>query len=191
MRNHTAQRRLDTGTQVVTAEKAGAVLARPAKEGEHIDVWTKNVNFEDSETVHKCEMILNRTDKKGKPVIDEHGHDNSWKMSAEKFDQKYDAVHPDPETGVFKPAGEPQTFVQVGKDISLQAHCGEVQNIQKGGYLNITDPKDVYGIARKEFQETYKVLESQGRDCMAQQRCRRLPEVLGATAPETQSQVDE
>lgn len=155
-----AKSQLVAGAQVVVAEKAGRVLARPAKEGEQIDVWTKNGNFEGSETAHEGEMILTRADDNGQPVLDSYGHNNSWKMSAEKFMAKYDTTHPDPETGAFKPAGAPQTFVQVGKDISLKASWGEVQNIRQGGYLNITDPKDVYGIAREEFQETYKVLRS-------------------------------
>ena len=155
---------VESGALTVEAEKKGAVLARPAKEGEELDVWTKDGNYEGHETAQKGDIILTRADDNGQPVIDENGHTNTWKVSEETFKKKYDTEHQDPETGFVKPAGGTQVFVQTDRDITMMAPWGEMQNIQAGGFLNITDPKDVYGIANEEFNETYKVTGDVTRD---------------------------
>lgn len=148
---------VDAGAEIVTAEKKGAVLARAAIPGEKTDVWTKNGNLESLETAKEDELILTRADDDGRPVVDEHGHVNSWKISRKTFEEKYDAEHP-LETGVYKPAGGPQKFVKLAENVCFIAPWGSPQKIRKGGYLNITDPGDVYGIAEEEFKETYRVV---------------------------------
>ena len=147
----------DKGANEVTAVKSGNVLAREGKPGEVIQVWTKDGNLETTETVKAGQMIVTRAGEDGKPVIDGNGHDNSWVMAKDKFEKKYDVEHRNAD-GTYKPAGSPQTFIEVDKDVEFSAPWGEVQRIRKGGYLNITNPKDVYGIARDEFNETYKAI---------------------------------
>lgn len=31
-------------------------------------------------------------------------------------------------------------------------------NIAAGGYINITNPNDMYGISKRDFEDTYKVI---------------------------------
>ena len=145
-----------SGAEVITARKKGTVLARPAVPGEEIDVWTKNGNYEGHETAGEGELILTSADGQGRPLVDAYGHQNCWKISEKTFREKYDAEHPDPVTGVYRPLGKPQTFVRTDRDISFLAPWGECQNILSGGYLNVTNLKDIYGIAGEEFQETYE-----------------------------------
>lgn len=149
----------DKGANEVTAVKSGNVLAREGKPGEVIQVWTKDGNLETTETVKAGQMIVTRAGEDGKPVIDGNGHDNSWVMAKDKFEKKYDVENRNAD-GTYKPAGSPQTFIEVDKDVEFSAPWGEVQRIRKGGYLNITNPKDVYGIAKDEFSETYKVVSA-------------------------------
>ena len=59
----------------------------------------------------------------------------------------------------YKPKGGPQQFVQIKRDMSVLASWGEVQNIKAGGYLNVTNPTDIYGIGEEEFNNTYKLVE--------------------------------
>ena len=35
--------------------------------------------------------------------------------------------------------------------------------IAAGGYINITDPDDMYGISKRDFDDTYKVVEKDKR----------------------------
>ena len=157
-----ARRLTEAGAPVVTAAKrqdgAGSVLARPAVPGERLTVWTQDGNNEGLEIADEGDVVVTRVDKKGRPVLNKDGNPNTWKMAGDTFKASYDTEHPDPETGAYIPTGGPRRFVQVGKDISFDAHWGGVQNIRKGGYLNITNPDDVFGIAREEFLETYQLM---------------------------------
>ena len=33
-------------------------------------------------------------------------------------------------------------------------------NIAAGGYINITNPDDMYGISERDFEDTYKVVDT-------------------------------
>lgn len=60
--------------------------------------------------------------------------------------------------GLYIPKGGQQKFLEINEDIEFKAPWGEKQTIFSGGYLNITDPKDIYGINEEEFKETYKIV---------------------------------
>ena len=148
---------LDKDAETVVAEKQGMALARVATEPEMITVWTKDGNCEGTETAMPGQVIMTRANDDGTPYVDEYGHTNTWCYSRETFEKKYDTKHPDPETGVYKPAGGPQRFVKLPKPVWFKAPWGKVQII-RNGYLNVTDPHDTYGIALDEFQETYRII---------------------------------
>lgn len=64
----------------------------------------------------------------------------------------------------YRPAGGVQTFMQVKEDIAVMVPWGEngadiPLTIDAGGYLNVTNPDDIYGIAETEFNETYRIIE--------------------------------
>ena len=157
-----AMRMLEGDALTLAAVKKGAVLARRAREGETVDVWTGDGNLEGSEMAGRGDMILTRADEDGSPVTDSRGHTNSWIMAEKDFFAKYEPE--DPESGLHQPAGGLQFFVQAGDNISFRAPWGEIQKIRRGGFLNITKKNDIYGIAREEFEETYQVQEMVGTD---------------------------
>ena len=66
----------------------------------------------------------------------------------------------DAESGIASPKSVPQKFVQIDRDVVIYKPWGEdgelvPQVIRAGGYLNVTNRDDVYGIAKEEFEETY------------------------------------
>ena len=63
---------------------------------------------------------------------------------------------------VFKPKEQEQEFMRLSEDVALSVPWGEngkdiLMIVDKGGYLNITDRDDVYGIAENDFNETYRI----------------------------------
>ena len=75
-------------------------------------------------------------------------------IDAKNFAKKYEASPEDGEN-VYRPKGGPQLFIQLSEAIEFIAPWGEEMKIAAGGYLNITNPKDIYGIQPQEFAETY------------------------------------
>lgn len=62
----------------------------------------------------------------------------------------------------FKPKGQEQEFMRVSEDVALSVPWGKngkniMMTVDKGGYLNITNRDDVYGIAENEFNGTYRI----------------------------------
>lgn len=146
--------------QAFTAVKSGKILFREVQEGEKIPVYTKNGNLESEEVGKAGNFLVTRCDDNGKPVLDKHGHTNSWQMDGETLNKKYRV---NGSLGIASPKGAPQKFITVDKDIVLYKPWGKngemvPQSIKAGGVLNITDKKDIYGIAKEEFGETYKVV---------------------------------
>lgn len=77
------------------------------------------------------------------------------------FKKKYEAL--DLDNNVYKPKGGVCIFVQTNEDISFVAPWGEKMNISKGGYLNITNLDDIYGVQQDEFNETYAECDKNGK----------------------------
>ena len=69
--------------------------------------------------------------------------------SVKKYED--DPEHP----GVFKPKGGPQKFVKVSEAIKINQWGGEM-NVDAGGYINVTNPDDMYIISGRDFADTYK-----------------------------------
>ena len=146
----------------IKAVKCGRVLVEKVENEDGCDVYTFVASglLETIKHANKGDLILTAADRKtGKPVLDSHYHTNQWAVTQEKFDQKYLPI-PD-EHGCYMPIPDEQTFVQITEDISFVASWGEVQNIESGGFINVTKPDDVYGVAMKEFFDTYEVTRSE------------------------------
>lgn len=151
---------------IIRAEKNGYIIARKAEDGERVNVTTQNGNHEASETAKKGDWIVTRADEDGHPVLDENGNRNSWIVGDDVISQKYESQgYANREELFFKPNGGEQEFMRVQEDVAAMVPWGEngeniPLTVDKGGYLNITDPDDVYGIAEDEFNETYAVTET-------------------------------
>ncbi len=153
-----------SGKDITFAEKSARVLVRKAVEGERIPVYSQGGILEANETGIAGKLVLTKAGPDGKPVIDEFGHENSWQADESVVRKKYEIPEGEIQDGICaKAAGGQQKFVQVDRDVCFMVPWGEggsliPQNIEAGGYMNITDPKDVYGISARDFNDTYQVL---------------------------------
>lgn len=154
----------NNNAETVVAKKSGCIIARKvtSEKGEDIQVYTNDGNHEATEHADKGKWIVSKADiNTGKAIIDEHGNTNTWSMDDETINKKYDIANMD-ESGFVKPKGDEQTFIKTDKDIAILVPWGKdreliPQTLKKDSYLNITNPKKVYGIARNEFAETYQI----------------------------------
>ena len=86
-------------------------------------------------------------------MIDEYGNKNEWIIDDTTFKKKYEVDIENPM--LFKPKGGPQIFVEIPDNIILE-QWGSEMNIEKGGYINITNVDDMYGISKRDFEDTYR-----------------------------------
>lgn len=49
--------------------------------------------------------------------------------------------------GWYKPTGGVQKFLELTEDTTFICSWGEEQHIKAGGFVNVTDLSDIYGIA--------------------------------------------
>lgn len=82
-------------------------------------------------------------------------------VPAAKFPKKYEAA-PEIGDGWFKPTGGVQKFLELDEDTKFICSWDEEQFIAKGGFVNVSDLSDIYGIARGEFFDTYKECDAEG-----------------------------
>ena len=86
---------------------------------------------------------------------------NTANVPAAKFPKKYEAA-PEIGDGWFKPTGGVQKFLELDEDTKFICSWDEEQFIAKGGFVNVSDLSDIYGIARGEFFDTYKECDAEG-----------------------------
>ena len=145
-----------------TAVKYTRIIARPGIEGEQITTWSVDESgkpiIEKVDTVKKDEKtgetgwVVIKADENGNPIIDENGHKNEWIISAPKFHQKYEQTDVE---GLYQPTGGPQVFVELPISVILE-QWGNKMKIAAGGYLNVTNLDDIYGISKRDFEDTYR-----------------------------------
>ena len=154
-------------TIIVLARKNGYIHVYKAEEKKVIQVWTKNGNLESEEEILPGQLLVTRSDKIGHPVVDSNGHTNSWRIDIEVLRKKYDfdedTLDRDGDV-VAVPKGGVQVFKKLTEDTVFMKPWGEggalvEQKILAGGWANITDLSDVYGIAAEEFSETYEIID--------------------------------
>ena len=150
---------LEKGTMVPkTAVKFARIIARQGQLGEEVKTFTQNGLLEKISSVKTDEKtgmlgwIATKVDANGEIIVDEYGNKNQWIIDDSTFKRKYEI---DPENpGLYKPVGGPQIFVEIQDNITLE-QWGSEMNIEKGGYINITNPDDMYGISKRDFEDTY------------------------------------
>ena len=148
------------------AEKFARIMARQGSIGETIASWSVDANGNEiEEKVAQVEVdsetnqpgwIATKVDEEGNIILDNNGHSNQWIIDDTTFKKKYEV---DPENpNLCKPKGGPQTFVQITDNIILN-QWGSDMKIAAGGYINITNPDDMYGISERDFEDTYKFID--------------------------------
>ena len=148
----------------VTAVKFARIVARPGTMGEEVVTYSQDGIVEKVDTVKLDEAtgkpgwIATKVDEKGGAIVDEQGNKNEWIISDSTFQKKYEV---DPENpALFKPKGGPQQFVQLPINVTV-TQWGSEMNIAAGGWLNVTNLDDVYGISQRDFEDTYRIVEDQ------------------------------
>ena len=154
---------LEDGTLLpFEAVKFGRVIARPGVIGETIISWSVDENGEAikekevvvgiSEKTGKVKDVLTKADDDGVAIVDKHGHINQWVVDT--VDAKYvrDTTLGE---GVYRPKDGVQIFVQIPDNIILE-QWGSEMKVAAGGYINITNPDDMYAISSRDFTDTYR-----------------------------------
>ena len=148
----------------VTAVKFARIVARQGEVGEEVISYSqdgiieKTAKVELDATTQKPGWVATKVDEKGEAIVDEFGHKNEWIISDSTFQKKYEV---DPENpALFKPKGGPQRFVQLPINVTV-TQWGSEMNIAAGGWLNVTNLDDVYGISQRDFEDTYRIVEEQ------------------------------
>jgi len=151
------------GNSIIKAYKVTPVFAYLVIKPESFKVYIENGNVEIEEYAYPGEVVGKRATLDGKLFYDAYGHINQWKMDKDYFLAKYDIKEISETETLCYPLKNESLFVRVPENIAIHLYVGEdndavPQTIDKGGFLNITYIDSVYGIAEKEFYDTYQVL---------------------------------
>lgn len=150
---------VEAGAAVVTGVKFARVLAREAQAGETVTSWAVDAQGgavrEKEAQAAEGDWVLTKADEDGRPVTDEHGHLNRWIVDGDTFARKYQPAGE--AAGLYRPKGGPQQFVRLTEAVTLR-QWGSEMNIDCGGWLNITDASDIYGISARDFADTYRIV---------------------------------
>lgn len=155
---------IETGTMIPrTAEKFARIIARQGTPGETVVSWS--VDFQGNEIQEKVAQIqvddktnqpgwiATKTDEQGNIIVDSNGNSNQWIIDDSTFKKKYEIDPANP--GLYKPKGGVQIFVQITDNIILNQWDSDMK-IAAGGYINITNIDDMYGISQRDFEDTYR-----------------------------------
>ena len=144
---------VESGVEPRYYKKYARVEAVQGEEGEEVVTVMADGHVETSNKVVKdedgnCGWIV--TNPSGEKYIVPH------KTFAKRYDLEVGA------DGKHAPKGAPIKAIQISEDIEFTASWGEIMVIKAGGYLNISNKDDIYGIQEKEFYETYAVCDKNG-----------------------------
>ena len=159
---------IENGTMVPRQpEKFARIIARQGTVGETVVSWSvDSQGNEIQEKVAQVQVdaqtnqpgwIATKVDEQGNIIVDNNGYFNQWIIDDTTFKKKYEV---DPENPTLcKPKGGPQIFVQIIDNIILNQWGSDMQ-IAAGGYINITNVDDMYGISQRDFEDTYKFIDN-------------------------------
>ena len=152
------------------AEKFARIVAKQGQVGEKVISWSvdslgheiqeKVAYVQNDEKTNQPGWIVTKVDEDGNIMLDNNNHVNQWIIEDTVFRKKYE-IDPENPT-LFKPKGGPQIFVQINDNIILN-QWGEDMKIAAGGYINITNINDMYGISERDFNDTYQFTEEQAK----------------------------
>ncbi|SRR5574344_1413480 len=162
---------LENGTMIPKqAEKFARIIAKQGNSGETVVSWScDSEGNEIEEKVAQVEVdketnnpgwIATKVDESGNIIVDSNNHPNQWIIDDTTFKKKYE-IDPD-NLELCRPKGGPQTFVQIDDNIILN-QWGADMKIAAGGYINITNADDMYGISERDFDDTYKFINNQSK----------------------------
>lgn len=149
------------------AENFARISAKQGNVGETVISWSVDIKWNEiQEKVAQIEVdvqtnqpgwIATKVDEQGNIIIDNNGHVNQWIIDDTTFKKKYEIDPKNP--SLYRPKGGPQLFVQIADNIILN-QWGADMKIAAGGYINITNVDDMYGISQRDFEDTYKFTDN-------------------------------
>ncbi len=148
---------LSGGAKVIFAKKFACVIARKGKIGEWVTTWNVDAKgnpiIEKESQAKEDSWIVTKVDENGQPITDLNGNKNEWIVEEKVFHQKYQKDTSNPE--IYRPIGGIQKFIKISEAITI-SHWGGKMNVDAGGYLNITNPNDIYVVSDRDFHDIYK-----------------------------------
>lgn len=142
------------GAQIKCYAKYSPITAREGYyEGEVVKTKMKN-GLDETENIVTLDKSINKLDN-----VVTNPSQEKYVVGKQKFDKKYQYAI----KNLYFPKKVVQLFIKIDENISFTAPWGEEMNIEKGGYLNITDKNDIYGVQEKEFKETYAECDTNGK----------------------------
>lgn len=145
----------------ITAIKVAPVMARRGVLGEKIVTYAGNNIVESVSTVKvdlctgNPDWVLTKIDNNCNLLIDEFGNINQWIVSNENFANSYQPTDID---GIFRPIPKEQKFIQVLENITFIRPDGKSYSVEAYGYLNITNPNKIRVISKRDFEDTYEII---------------------------------
>lgn len=167
--NKYVRKGLENGSLIpFKAEKFARIIAEQGIVGEEVISWStdkdgkpikeKVDSIKIDEKTNNPGWIATKANEQGNPIIDGNGKLNQWIIQDSVFKAKYE---PDSENhGLYKPAGGIQIFVRIPDNIILN-QWGQEMKIAEGGYINISNIDDMYGISKRDFEDTYRPINTE------------------------------
>lgn len=148
----------------IQARKVRKARAVRGKEGQKVTTWSTDkdgnelIVMEAVVTVDKKTgkegWILTKVDDNGNEVIDDNGHKNEWVISDSKFWKKYEKISG--KKDIYESKAGVQLLIPTNDNITIE----NGERIADGGYINITDPDNIYGIPERDFEDLYEVIDT-------------------------------
>ena len=148
----------------IVAEKFTRIMARKGTVGEVVTTWSQDAagnpvkekvsTVELDKQTNEPGWVVTKLDESNNVLVDQNNNINSWIIDDSTFKKKYELEN----LNIYKPTGGLQVFVEINDNIILE-QWGSLMKIAKGGYINITNPLDMYGISKQDFLDTYKVID--------------------------------
>lgn len=129
--------------------KTSLVYARKAKSGEFIETWTAD-GLETTNYAKEGDFVLKNLNTQSQ---------EEYIVTEEMCIQRYDMLYQTEDGYILKPKGKVKATVYQGSDMEFVASWGRNMVLKTGDMIVSPCPKfdEVYRIARKEFDETYKI----------------------------------
>lgn len=140
---------LEDGVLVRTYAKSVLVYAVEASGGEKVVTQLADGTIETTSVAKEGDFIITNPD--GERYV----------VSSNKFHKKYELAF-DVGENCYKPKADVCKFLEIDEDITFVCSWGEMQYIKAGGFINITDFDDIYGVAKNEFFDTYRLCDENG-----------------------------
>lgn len=158
---------LENGSLVpFQAKKTAPTQLIQGEEGQKVVSWVENEDgterieregiVEVDEKTGGLGWIATKVDNEGNPVIDRNGHMNQWIIKDSVVKATYEPSNQG--ENLFQKK-EIQTLVQIHDNIVFEKKNGKVMNVEAGGYINITKPDGMYGISKRDFEDTHEVIK--------------------------------